>query len=199
MELEELKNRWTVLEEQLKKNETVNKKVIHEMLHKKSNKSLSRLINTSFANLIGWLIAIPFSLWCYNLPRFENYIFPKILMIAILISAIIAVIWYYFPLNNLLKIDFSKHLKNNLYHINKYSIMIKNEKIFTYFGLIPLYYILGVLCYYEFNAKFFYWTFLVIAFIVGVVMTYWLYKKLIDSNIQSIKQSLEELKELKEE
>jgi hypothetical protein len=200
MELDELKNTWTVLDEQLKKNETLNKQIIQEVLRKKSNKSLSRLINTNFVNLCIWLLAIPVSIWGYHYwASFEILLFPKILFVAIGISSIFIVIWSYFPLKNLMKIDFSRNLKDNMYHIHKYAIMLKKEKITVYFGLIPIYYLLGGLCYYEFNANFSLWTFLIVALFISITTTYWMYKRIYETNVQSIKKSLEELKELTEE
>ena len=198
MELHELKNTWTVLDEQLKKNEMLNKQIIQEMLQKTSKTSLNRLINTDFVSLAVWLLAIPVSIWGYQLPRFENFIFPKILFAVIAITSLLILIWSYFPLKNLIKIDFSKSVKNNMYHINNYAIMLKREKMAVYFGLVPVYYLLGILCYYEVKANFSYWTFLIVALLFGIVMTCWMYKRIYDTNIQSIKQSLEELKALED-
>ncbi|MCL2291075.1 MAG: hypothetical protein FWC34_10330 [Bacteroidetes bacterium] len=199
MELHELKNTWTVLDEQLKKNETLNKQIIQEMLQKKSSRSLNKLINTSFINLIVWLLGIPISIWGYHLPRFENFLFPKILFVTIFVTAILMVIWSCYQLRNLMKIDFSKSVKDNMRSVNTYAIMLKKEKIAIYFGFAPIYYTLGILSYYELGADFSYWTFLVVAFIVGVAMTYWTYKRIYDTNIQAIKKCLDELNELNEE
>jgi hypothetical protein len=199
MELDELKNTWTVLENQLKKNEILNKQLVQKMLYKKSNRSLNQLINVDYVNLIGWLLAIPVSIWGYYLPAFANFLFPKILFIAIFVTAIPIAVWECYHLMQLMKIDFSKSIKDNMRVVNKYSIIIRKDKIAVYFGITPIYYILAILCYYEFRADFLYWTFLVIAFIIGVALTYWMYKRFYDVNIQSIKNGLEELKELEEE
>jgi len=98
-----------------------------------------------------------------------------------------------------MKIDFSKSVKDNLYCVNKYNLMIKKEKIANYFVLIPVVYLLCILFYYEANANLSWWVFLVVALTIGVIITYWMYKKIYDANIQSIKKSLEELSELEEE
>ena len=197
MDLHELKNTWTVLDEQLKKNEMLNKQIIQEMLQKKSNKSLNKLVNTCFFNLSVWLLAIPFSIWGYHLPKFESFLFPKILFAAIIITTIPVITWGCFQLWHLMKIDFSKSVKDNIHSVNKYTIMLKKEKIATYFGLIPIYYILGILCYIELRTDFLYWVFLIVACLFGILLTYWTYKRFYDANIQVIKKSLEELDELK--
>jgi L-asparagine transporter-like permease len=199
MELEELKNTWKVLEEKLNKNEILNKQLVQEMLHKKSNRSLNRLINFDAFNLICWFLTIPASIWGYHLPRFENFLFPKILFATIVITSIPIAIWGCYQLIKLMKIDFSKSIRDSMHEVNQYAIMIGKEKIVTYLGLIPLYYILGILCYYETKANLLYWTFLVVALIIGITLVYWIYKRVYDTNIQAIKKSLEEMKEMEEE
>ena len=77
--------------------------------------------------------------------------------------------------------------------------MKKKEKIATYFGLIPGFYLLGILGYYELKVDFSSWILLIVSLLFAIAIVYWMYKRFYDTNIQSIKQSLEELKELKEE
>ena len=200
MELDELKNTWTVLDEQLKKNELLNKRIIQEMLYKKSNKSLSWLINTDFWSMLAQLSAIPFCIWLYNSPISKNNFFPKILSVVLIVFIILASIWDCNKIiKYLFKIDFTKIVKDNMQLVNKYAIFIKYEKIVGYTVVFPVFYLLGILCYYELNATLSLWIFLVVVFISGTAVAYWAYKKIYDSNIQSIKKSLEELEELKEE
>ena len=200
MELDELKNTWTVLDEQLKKNEMLNKRIIQEMLHKKSSKSLNLLINTDFWSMLAQLLAIPFCIWLYNNPISKNNFFPKILSVVLIVFIILASIWDCYKIfKYLFKIDFTKIVKDNMQLVNKYAIFIKYEKIVGYFVVFPVFYLLGILCYYELNATLSLWIFLVVVFISATAVVYWAYKKIYDSNIQSIKKSLEELEELKEE
>ena len=199
MELDELKNTWTVLDEQLKKNEMLNKRIIREMLYKKSNKSLSWLMNGDFLGATVFLV-IPIFIWMYNDHRFANIISVKVLSIVGIVTCILGSVWsFYKILKYLVKIDFTNIVKDNIHLVNKYAILIKYEKIISYFVVIPVIYLLGILGYYELKVSLFLWIFLIIAFIFGVLITYWSYKKIYDSNILSIKKSLEELDELKEE
>jgi len=197
MDLPELKNTWTVLDEQLKKNEMLNKQIIQEMLQKKSNKAHNRLVNTDFFNLSVWLLAIPLSIWGYHLPRFENFLFPKILFAVIFVTSILVAIWSCYQLRILIKIDFSKCVKDNIFSVNRYIILLKKEKIATYFGLVPVYFILGILCYAELSATLSYWVFLIVGCLFGILVTYWMHERIYNANIQVIKKSLEELDELK--
>lgn len=196
MELDELKTQWLELEKQLKKNETLNKQLLSEMLHKKSKKSLNRLVNSDFIGIIMSLLTIPAGIWIYNAIHFMgNFLSVKIFAVVYITAAFIGVIWYYYKLKYLMKIDFSKSIKDNMYRVNKYDIMIKQEKMVTYYILIPVLFFLGALCYYEFHAGFSSWTFFIVTVTILTIITFWLYKKFYDTNIQSIKQKLDELKE----
>jgi len=198
MELDELKNTWTVLDEQLKKNEMLNKRIIQEMLYKKSSKSLSWLINMDFFSATVFLV-IPFLIWLYNSPVTKNKLFPKIFCIVLIVFCILTTIWScYKVFKYLIKIDFTKIIKDNIQLVNKYAILIKYEKIVGYYFVIPVLFLLGILIYYEQKANLFFWIFLIVVYIFATIMTYWSYKKIYDSNIQSIKKSFEELEELKD-
>jgi len=174
----------------------LNKQIIQEMLQKKSNRSLNKLVNTDFFSLSLWLLAIPLSIWGYYLPKFESFLFPKILFAVIFVTSILVAIWSCYQLRNLMKVDLSKGVKDNIYNVNKYIILLKKEKIAVYFGLTPIYLILGILCYAELRADFSDWAFLTVAGIFGVLLSYWMYKRIYDANIQVIKKSLDELNEL---
>jgi hypothetical protein len=199
MEISELKNTWTVLEEQLKKNEMLNKQIVQEMVYKQSNKSLNRLINVDFMCLIVMLLMIPVCIWLYKIPGYENILSIKILCGVMVLICISAAIWYGYKLKNLTKINFSKEVKQNMYAMNKYIIMLKKEKLATYFVLAPILGLLSAFCYYELKANFALWIFLIVVLTVAIVAEYWLYKRFYDTNILSIRKSLDEMKELEEE
>ena len=196
MELDELKNTWTVLEKQLKKNETLNKQLLLEMLRKKSNKSLNWLVNTDFFNIIIWLLAIPAGIWIYNAKHHfrGDFLSIKIFAVVFVVMSVVGVIGSCYGLKYLLKIDFSKSVKDNIYCITKYDTMVKQSKIVTYIMFFVMT-LLGAFCYYELHANISHWTFLIVVVSVCVIISFWMYKKIYDPNIQSIKQNLDELKE----
>jgi len=198
MELDELKNTWTVLDEQLKKNETLNKQILQEMVHKRSNKSLSKLTNTEFIGIIIALVSIPFFIWLYSTFLFESMLSVKILTIACTVYIVISLIWSLYKLRKLMKIDFSKNVKDSYFCINKYNIMIKQEKIAISI-LAPVLVLLVAFCFYEIHVGVSLWTFLVVWITILTVITFWIYKNIYDPHVQSIKKGLEELKELTEE
>ena len=198
MELDELKTTWMALETQLKNNETLNKKLLLEMLQKKSSKSLGRLVNYDFFGVILLLLYILLGIWLYNATGFFGYYTSvKVLAIACITVSAIGIFWHYDKLKYLIKINVSKSVKDNMYCVNKYDVMIKQEKVANY-CLIPVMFSLGAYCYYEFNAGISSWMFLIVAMTIGIVLTIWMYKKIYDPNIQAIKKGLDELKELNE-
>jgi len=194
-ELNELKNTWTVLDEQLKKNETLNKQILQAVLHKQSNKSLSRLSNTDFISVIILLLVIPFCIWLYNSLYFRIFLSVKILSVTGIIFSVMGLILYYYKLKYLIKMDFSNNVKDNMFCVNRYEIMIKYEKIASYIQL-PIIASLVAFCYYEFRAGFLSWTFLFVCVAIGVAITFWMFKKFYYTHVQSIKKSLEEMKQL---
>jgi len=199
MELHEMKNVWASVDARLKENEMLNKRIVQEMLHKKSNKSHNKLINTEFLNIIECLVAIPLSIWLINY-RFENFLFPKILFITVIVISIFEIIRVSYILKKyLLKIDFSKSVKDNMHYINKFTIYHRKRKMTYYLVMTPVISLLGILSFYELKVVSFHsWTILLVGLAVATVVAYWTYQKIYDANIQSIKKSLEELEELKE-
>jgi Zn-dependent protease with chaperone function len=97
-----------------------------------------------------------------------------------------------------MKIDFTKNVNNNSLYLNKYNILIKKNKIYAVFITVILY-VFGIYLYSAKHVGITLWIFLACAYIIGIVLTYFQYKKLYDKNIASIQKSLEELKELEEE
>jgi len=197
MELQEMKNVWASVDARLKENEMLNKRIVQEMLHKKSNKSLSWLVNYDVVGIVVLLVGIPLCIYAYSI---HSLISAKITITVILVSIILGIIWYCYKLkSSLINIDFSKNIKDSLSHINRYNILLKREKIISYSIIIPLFSLLAIWYYYSAKMSFHSWTVLFAALIVGTVVTYWSYKRIYEKNIQSIKKSLEELEELKEE
>jgi len=199
MELQEMKNVWASVDARLKENEMLNKRIVQEMLHKKSNKSLSKLANYEVFSLVLLVFALPVTIWAFNLPHLTNALFPTITFAVILVVIVYGIIsGCYTLLRYFTKIDFSKNVKENMHLVNKYNMFYRKSKLANYFIIIPVFSLLGILSYYELKAPFYLWIFLVVVLITMTIVTYWIYKKVYDTSIQSIKKSLEELEELKE-
>ncbi len=197
MELDELKNAWTALDDRLKKNEMLESRIIREMKQNKANKSLNRLICFEVFSLIILLVSLPIIIYVFNdFP--EKLFIVQILKIYLIVFTLVSIIWYSYKLYGLMKINLLNKISNNIYHINNYTIQIKREKIWIIICSVPMA-LLAILCYAQLKVPFNLWIFMSCIFLITIVLCIWIYKKLYDSNIQSIKNSLEELKELEEE
>jgi len=202
MELDELKSTWAALDSRLKENELLNKRIIQKMLNDKSNKSLNKLVNYEIFSLSGILLVIPLCIWLLSNSRWNvhNLLFPKIIAVVVIALSVFLIPWGgYIIIKYLLKIDFSKSIKDNMFYINKFAIYYSKGKTINIFFIIPVLSLLGILSYYESKAPLYLWIFLFAALTIGIALTFWTYKKVYDANIQAIQKSLNELKELEED
>jgi len=199
MELDDLKEVWASVNERLKENEMLNKRMVQEMLSNKSNRSLNKLVNTEVFNIVVLLSVMPLCIWLLSC-RFQNFLFPKIMFLVVIVISIFGIIWGgYTLIKYLLKIDFSKSVKDNMFYVNKFAIYYRKGKMVNYLVIIPVISLLGILSYYELKATFYMWVSLSVGLIIGIGITYWMYRRIYDANIQSILKSLDEIRELKEE
>lgn len=198
MELEELKKTWSALDEKLEENNRLNEKIISEMIEKKASKSLNKLIFWDEFTLIFSLLLIP--LLVYLITTFHGkLVFWDIAMIYLLINLIVGVVWFFIKIKGLMKININENVSNNIYHLNKYNIQIRKEKFYTNYILGAPAAILFTLTYGEAKASLWMWVFLVCMLILSSVVTYFSYKRFSQKNIDSIRESLEEIKDLREE
>ena len=198
MEIEALKNRWATLDNQLKENKSLNERIIKEMIDKKANKSISRLLFWDIFSLIFLLVLIPFLVYWCNLYS-EQKTFWYITLIATGFACVIGGVWCFIKIHGLMKVDINESVGKNIYYIKRYTIQINREKIaMTYFVAIP-FAILITLAYIEAKVSIGLWVYLICALILGALVTFWSYKRIYQKDIDSIKKSLEEMRELKEE
>ena len=193
MNLENLKSEWSAMNDRMEKQEILKEKMFCQMLNTKSDKSLSRLVAYEVIGLIVCILFIPVLFYIFN--NIEIGLVRPIAGCAI-VTVVICTIWQGIKILCLSKIDFAKTLKNNLLYVNKYAIYIKYEKLVNYF-MIPLIAAFCVFHYAKMHASLLLWIFMsctLIAMILFVIYLYRLYNK----NISTIKQNLEELRELEE-
>ncbi|MDD3787749.1 MAG: hypothetical protein PHO94_03535 [Petrimonas sp.] len=198
MELDELRKTWTALDNRLKENNSLNERVILEMVEKKANKSISKLIFWDGFSIVAFLILIPVIAYFLNLHH-GKLLFWDIAMTYLLVNLVIGAIWYYIKVQGLMKLDVNKNISSNVFYVNKYNIQIKREKFIMNYIIGPPIAILFVLTYLEAKASLALWVFLVCALVLASLSTYWGYKRFYQKNIESIRKSLDEIKNLKEE
>ena len=198
MELEELKNIWASVDERLKKQEILEENIIKEMNRKKTNKSLNALQWSEFIGIPILLTVI--SLIVYKYGQFGGT--SRIWDISILIFFVICIILFPYILYKiylLMRVDLSGNIKNNLFCINKFAIIVKKERLIFWRFFLPLCVGVPIPWLIEVGTSTALWTVYICLVVFGALFGYWSYKKIYDKNIQIIKKSLEELKELEEE
>jgi hypothetical protein len=197
MELDELKNAWTSLDERLNKQEKLKESIIREMLVAKLDKSLSRMINHGYVGIIVCLGIIPLFVWRMNQIYFGT--FKTILFLLGITFAISGVILCIIELIKLYKIDFSKPVSNNIRLLQNHKIWLKRQNMGVYIVvsiLIILAVIAGLL---SPNMELWRWVGIAVFVCIGIAGAFWEYKHFYGKNIASILKSLEALKELEEE
>ena len=201
MELDELKEAWTALDNRLKRNKELNESIILDMMKSKAWKTVNRFIVYEIIGVVVVLLIIPFCIWAlYMFRGMYLYMAYDILMYFVIMFCFVYTFWSTFKLNGLMKIDLSKDVGNNILYVNRYNIQLKKEKNFMNWFGIPVLCILMIFTHTSTKTKLplWVWTFMICALITGVLLNYWIYKKY-EKSIDSILKSLDEIRELKEE
>jgi len=191
MELEELKNVWSSIDERLKKQESLRECIVKEMIYSKTNKSLKRLLWSDSISIPILLLVVPFIVYAYGKFGGKHIVWDS----TVILAGVFVIV--YFPIlvyrvYGLMKIDLSGNIKNNLYYINRYSLQVNREKIFMkFFG--PVLLILISLVFIEAKADAFRWVIWICLVVFVTLYSYWSYNKFYRKNIQSIQNNLEEL------
>ena len=198
MELEEMKERWAALNDRLERTEMLQESVIRELVQTKGEKSVSRLINWETFGFVVTILIIPYSVYVYH--RFGGHfaMWDLFIRVAIVVDGL-PVLWTGYKLYGLMKIDFTKVVKENILRVNRYTVQITREKIFTAAIIGPLFVILSVVMSIEMKAPDFIWDVLFGVVVATTVACYWLYKREFDKNIRRLQESLAVIEEVGEE
>lgn len=202
MDLEELKNTWMVMDEQIKKNKILEETIIKKMIESKTTKSLSNLLNYEIFATILLFLVIPIIFYMINrLSNFrETNIIYRYIFIVTLVICILGCFYQFWKVYSLMKINLSNSIKSNITLIQRYSIQIHWEKFSNYIALFLVIIILTVIYFAEQNyIEPWRWIAVLCIVLVSAFICVVIYKWVYDTNIQAIKKCLEELKELKEE
>lgn len=172
--------------------------VIRELVQTKGEKSVSRLINWETFGFVVTILIIPYSIYVYH--RFGGHfaMWDLFIRVAIVVDGLL-VLWTGYKLYGLMKIDFTKVVKENILRVNRYTVQITREKIFTAAIIGPLFVILSVVMSIEMKAPDFIWGVLFGVVVATTVACYWLYKRVFDKNIRRLQESLAVIEEVGEE
>lgn len=194
MELEELKKTWSTLDNRLKENRSLNERIILEIMESKLEKSVQKLLRGEIIGAIIMFLIIPYIIYTFS----ADFISIKLLSWTILITAILGAVLEVYKVSVLMKIDLSNTIRDNIFYVNKYKILIKWEYFTAIYILIPLFFTLGFLYYTKLKVGLALWAFFASVFIIAIIVT-WYSKKELKKTFRKIQDSLEEIKDLKEE
>ena len=196
MELDDLKKTWDLINDRMKQKEKMDAAIIKEMLLAKSDKAFSRIINYDFFSVIVSVSAIGLLTWqmtrLYFGP-FKTGIF--LFSIVFLIVSVLRSIRNILILN---KINFTNPVNENIRLVQHYNITVKRNRIVNYSAVVILIALVVVACLLSPNMEMWRWITIAISVVVGSIGAWWEYKQMYRKNIDSILQSLEELKDLEE-
>ncbi len=197
MELDDLKEAWTALDSRFKKNEELKESIILEMMKSKAGKQVNKFIKGDIISVIILLLIIPLIIFQIDRGGGKYWAWDILMIFAILVACWGAC-WGVYKIHGLMKFDFSKNVSNNIYCVNKYNIQLKQETKITVYFIVPVFAVLGVLAYATMKATTPLWIFLICIFAIAILSVYWACR-MNNKNISSIMQSLNEIKDLKEE
>lgn len=196
MELDELKSTWTQLETKMKEHQLFNEKIVKEIHKNRYNKSLSQLINYNFIACIIALIAI--TILIYRMSTIYFGPFKMTIFVLGIVIGLCAFIIGVINLKLLYKIDYSRSVSHNIELTRRYKIRIKKQNWIAYIS-ITIYVILVIIAaLLSPNMELWRWMTIGGTLAVAGLAAIWEYKR-IHKVINSILESLNEIKELEEE
>jgi hypothetical protein len=194
METEDLKNRWSSLEEQLKKQEILNEKLIREIRQTRSG-PLGMLIKYGYFGIILAILIIPLLIYAYFHSVFILYKLTVFYFGGLL--ALLSIIMGIYNILHLKKIDFTQSVSKNIQLVQTFKINYKKQLIASYI-LASLFIIAITIASTSSNLASWRWLSICIAIPAMILGGYIEYRKVYKAKTDAILKSLEELKELEE-
>ena len=196
MEIENLKNTWQDLDHQLKENLILKENIVKEILHSKTTKALSRLIN--FETLCTAIVFMVIPFMVFTLKHLKMVQIQRYFIIGCIALVSIGCLCQIWKLYMLMKIDLTNAIGYNIRLIQRYNIQIKREKIFTVI-VLPIIMMMAIIPVIRFNIEAWRWAAIISICCITILICVWQYKRFYKTNIRSIFQSMDELRELEED
>jgi len=195
MELEEMKTLWEALDKKLSESNRINAIIVHQMTEQRTKKGINNLITYELIGVILCLLCLPFLVFMFKYVWHTPLVHATMYLTIAMFGA--ACISQSLKLFLLSRIDLTQGISNIILHINRYTIYLKREKI-SYFIVISIFFILFISTLLSFkNIEPWRWAIVICGIVLAVVGTVWQYKKIYGANIEAIRRSLDELRELK--
>ena len=195
MELEEMKTLWEALDKKLSESNRINAIIVHQMTEQRTKKGINNLITFELIGTILCIIGLPFMVFMFKYVWHTPLVHATMYLTIATFGAVC--ISQSLKLFLLSKIDFTQSISNIILHLNRYTLFLKREKI-PYFIVASIIAILFISTLLSFkHVEPWRWAGVICGIVLAVVGTVWQYKKIYGSNIEAIRRSLDELRELK--
>ncbi len=196
MELDDLKKTWDLINDRMKQKEKMDAAIIKEMLLAKSDKAFSRIINYDFFSVIVSVSVIGLLTW--QMTRLYFGPFKTGIFLFAIVFLIVSALRSIRNILILNKINFTNPVNENIRLVQHYNITVKRNRIVNYSAVVILIALVVVACLLSPNMEMWRWITIAISVVAGSIGAWWEYKQMYRKNIDSILQSLEELKDLEE-
>lgn len=110
MELDELKNRWSELDKQLRTNKALNETIILKMAQGKVEKSINRLLGMEIISTVIVIMVFSFIIYSFEAHHETMKTFWNILIIFCGVLCFATIFWEIYKVLTLMKIDLSKEV-----------------------------------------------------------------------------------------
>lgn len=194
MELDDLKQNWELINKRLQENEVLNKRIIKEMITKRTTSAYNKLLNIEIISLIIMIILIPTFLIISQTVKYPPAL-PWIVSLAIL--AIFITIWIIIKIHWLKKFNIEQ---KDIYQLARIIQTYRSWILKENYILVPLFMIFLIVRFVVVHAQNIPWfATLIISVIIflplcGFANYHFFYKK----QFNNIQKSLRELNEFKE-
>lgn len=193
-----MKTAWVEVGKRLERQGFYTESIIRGAIADRSQRSVNKLLWFEIAGVIILAGVLPFIIWVYTSPRFANVALAREFMFTLMIFVPLALVWTLVKISVLFPVDMTGSIVSNLRCIRRYELYVGYERKSMYFAVPFLLLFCGVLFILQ-GAPFVVWVSLVVMYIVVILFTVYNYKRLYPRNISRIKESLNELRDLKSE
>lgn len=194
MELDDFKQNWNLISKRLEENEVLNKRIIKEMITKRTNSAYNKLLNMEIISLILLILFIPTFLIIAQIVKYPSAL-PWIVSLEILFFSLI--IWTIIKIHWLKKFDIGK---KDIYQLVKIIQTYRSWILKEYYTVIPLIMIFLIARFIVVHAQNYPWfaTLLISVIIILPACAFTTYHFFEKKHCNNIQKSLDELKEFKE-
>lgn len=195
MELEELKNRWIILEDCLKNNEKINEHLLYTLFTERTHSAWNRLISYEVLSLVIITVIFFIVILKHQLMNVLCHGAPCAEMIGGI--CILGFLWQALKIMYLFRCEATTfNILQTLKNITLYKKLIRME--FLVGGIVGIF-VLSIVFYWKNQHTSGFYLIPVLVFLILAVFYFWSYYRIYLRNIQEIRKNLKELKMFQKE